>query len=176
MKKYTCFLFAFSLLLIANTVFSQGVIIPTGNTQSDFLKTYKLVLEKSNQDYRFSGNIDSLLFPKYGESSVYWAKTGTNKGSFIIADTVPVAYSSVTSNAYSVYSWQGAEHAAIQFKKALKPVAVFRSAIMHNNVSVSWESMYFKNTFDTYLYNDMYYFVNEHLSLTQPFSLPPLNC
>jgi len=163
MKKYTCFLFAFSLLLIANTVFSQGVIIPTGNTQSDFLKTYKLVLEKSNQDYRFSGNIDSLLFPKYGESSVYWAKTGTNKGSFIIADTVPVAYSSVTSNAYSVYSWQGAEHAAIQFKKALKPVAVFRSAIMHNNVSVSWESMYFKNTFDTYLYNDMYYFVNEHL-------------
>ncbi len=162
MKKHIRLLFILSAFFITKIVFSQGFIIPTDNSQSDFLKTYKLVLGKSNEDYRFSGNIDSLLFPKYGEYSVYWAKSGNDKGSFIVTDTIPAAYSSVTSVAYSAYNWQGAEHYSIQFKCIQKPVAVFRSAIKHNNVSVSWESMYFKNSFDTYLFNDMYSYVNEH--------------
>ncbi|NTW31831.1 MAG: hypothetical protein HGB12_04270, partial [Bacteroidetes bacterium] len=161
MKKNICSFLLLSALFIAKTVFSQGVIIPSGNSQNDFLKTYKLVLEKSDQDFRFRGNIDSLLFPKYGEYSVYWAKSGNDKGSFILADTIPAAYSSVTSVPYSAYNWQDAEHYSIQFKKAQKPVAIFRSAIKQNDVSVSWESMYFKNTLDTYLFDNMYYFVNE---------------
>ncbi|MFA5781499.1 MAG: hypothetical protein WC868_04440 [Bacteroidales bacterium] len=162
MKKHIRLLFMLSAFFITRIVFSQGFIIPTDNSQSDFLKAYKLVLGKSNEDYRFSGNIDSLLFPKYGEYSVYWAKSGNDKGSFIVADTIPAAYSSVTSVAYSAYNWQGAEHYSIQFKRTQKPVAVFRSVIKHNNVGISWESMYFKNSFDTYLFNDMYSYVNEH--------------
>ncbi|MEI6764975.1 MAG: hypothetical protein WCM76_04990 [Bacteroidota bacterium] len=150
------------LFLLSSSVFSQGVIIPTNNSQADFLKAYKLVLQKSEADYRFSGNVDSLLFPKFGEYSVYWATAGTNRGSFILPEQIPQDYNSVTATNYPNYTWSGADHYSLQFKSWQQPVALFQSSIKQNNLSISWESMYFKNSFDTYLFSNMYYPVDEH--------------
>jgi len=147
---------------MTNAAFPQGVIIPTGNTQADFLKAYKLVFEKCDQDFRMAGNMDSLLFPKFGEFSVYWADAGADKGSFVLPQALPAGYASVTANSYTAYNWQAGDHYALQFKRGQKPIALFRSSILQNNLSISWESMYFKNSFDTYLYDNMYYYVDEH--------------
>ena len=152
------------------SLFSQGFISPTSSSQSDFLKTYKLALLKSNEDFRFSGNIDSLLFPKYGEFSVYWAKTGTNKGAFVFPEGVPTAYNSISATSYNSYNWQSEQHYALQFKKNSKSVAVFKSSILFNQSSVSWEALYFKKTFDSYLFNDMYFFTDEQQLLSQGLS------
>lgn len=154
------------LLLMVMTcnqrIYSQGVVIPSNSSQTDFLKTYKLVLNNADKNFRLNNGADSLLFPQDGEYSLYWAKTGADRGSFVLADTVPVIYSSVSSTPYSVYNWQTAEHDAIQFKRASKPVAIFQSLIKQNNISISWESLYFRNMFDSWLFNDMYSFVNEN--------------
>ncbi len=139
-----------------------GVIIPTGESQADFTNAYKLMLYKSHVDYRFtSGTIDTVLFPKFGEFSIYWARSGDNKGSFIMPDAMPSSYSSVTHSSYDTYDWAGADHYSIQYKSSRQRVAIFLSDILMNNRSVSWEGMYFKNTFDSYLYNNIHYFINE---------------
>src|SRR5206468_60243 len=114
------------VITLSGKIYSQGVVIPTNSTQTDFLKAYKLVLGNSDMNFRLNDGADSLLFPQGGEYSVYWAKNGTDRGSFILADTVPRIYSSVTSNPYSIYNWQTAEHDAIAFKRASKPVAIFQ--------------------------------------------------
>lgn len=152
------------------SIYSQGFVSPTSSSQADFLKTYKLALLKSNADFRFSGNIDSVLFPKYGEFSVYWAKTGTNKGAFIFPEGVPTAYNSISATSYNRYDWQSEQHYALQFKKSHKSIAVFKSSIFFNQSSVSWEAQYFKKTFDSYLFNDMYFFTDEQQLLSQGLS------
>ncbi len=162
MNKINYAFLVLCFVCFSNMLFSQGVIVPTNNTQTDFLKAYKLVLAKSDLDYRITGNIDSLLFPKFGEFSVYWAGSGSNKGSFILPEAVPTEFSSVTANNYAAYNWQSTDHYALQFKRNPKSVALFKSSITQNNLSISWESMYFKNSFDTYLYDNMYYYVDEH--------------
>ncbi len=150
------------LVILVKTSLSGGVIIPTDSTQNDFLKTYKLVFNKSYVDYRFTNStLDSILFPKYGEESIYWSISGANQGSFIIPDVVPSAYSSISSTPYTTYDWQGADHYSIQYKKHPQRIAVFRSNIKKNNNTVSWESIYFKNLFDSYIYNNTYYFISE---------------
>ena len=76
-----------SFLLCQSNVFAVGSIIPTNSNQKDFLKAYKLILYKSYADYRFtSTKIDSSLFPKFGEFSVYWVNSGINKGSFVLPE------------------------------------------------------------------------------------------
>lgn len=168
MKKYFTFLSAFMLFSIS--LFSQGVIIPTSTTQADFLKTYKLALSLSDNDYRFSGNgSDSLLFPYYGEYSLYWVKSGSEKGSFVSPQQNPTGFSTVTNSTYSNYNWQSAQHYALQFRKDRESVAIFQSSILQNNTSVNWEALYFKKTFDSYLYSDMYYFINENQLSTSFF-------
>lgn len=158
--KYILLIACFTVL--TNSVSSQGVLIPTDSSQADFLKAYKLVLEKSDKDYHLTGTVDSILFPKYGEFSVYWAGTGADKGNFVLPESVPLPYSSVTAtNYFSPYNWAGSNHYSLQFKRSQKPIALFKSSILRNNLTITWASLYFKNAFDTYLYDDMYYFVNE---------------
>jgi len=151
-------LFAFSISLS----FSNGVIIPSDSSQNDFLKTYKLILDRSHVDLRFTNStMDTVLFPRYGEYSIYWKKSGSDQGSFFMPDVVPSNYSSVTKTPYSNCNWQLGDYYSIQFKRHYRRVAIFRSSIKKNNNPVSWESIYFKNTFDSYLWGNIQYFVDE---------------
>ena len=122
-KSLLTILFFFTITLS----YSNGVIIPSDSSQNDFLKTYKLVLERSHSDYRFTNSsMDTLLFPRYGEFSVYWNKSGTNQGKFILPDVVPSNYSAVSNTPYSNYSLDLNDSYSIQFKRHSKRVAVFR--------------------------------------------------
>ncbi len=162
-KNLAILLLTISIFLLnQNNIFAVGSIIPTNTNQKDFLKAYKLILYKSYADYRFtSTKIDSSLFPKFGEFSVYWINSGANKGSFVLPEVVPSNYSSVTNTEYQSYNWKNDNHYSIQFKHSTKRVAIFKSKIKYNNNTVSWGAIYFKNMFDSYLYDNMYYFVDE---------------
>lgn len=140
----------------------DGRIIPSDSSQEDFLKTYKLLLYKSYANYRFTGShLDKDLFPEYGEFSIYWANSGANAGSFIMPETIHSSYSSVSSLQYSDYDWSDEEHYSLQYRKSTKNVAIFKSSITSSAKSVSWEAIYFKNMFDSYLYGDVYYYLDE---------------
>ncbi|MGA2296673.1 MAG: hypothetical protein ABSG15_03895, partial [FCB group bacterium] len=161
-RLYIIFVFFLFLTFNTHTSFSVVSIIPTDTTQSDIFNAYKFALYSSYVDYRLTGaSVDSVLFPKYGEFSVYLAKTGANKGCFIFPDAVPSSYSTVSNSQVNSYDWQSSEHYSIQFKLNTRNIAIFRSKILMNNKTVSWESIYFKNLFDTYFYNNMYYYTNE---------------
>ncbi len=150
------------ILLAAVTAESKVTVIPTGQSQEDFLKAYKYAMYTAYVDYRFTNStMDSVLFPKFGEFSVYWAKTGSNRGSFIIPDIKSSGYASVTSNETDSYDWKSAEHYSLQFKIASNRIAIFRSKIKKNNNTVSWEAIYFKTLFDTYLFDNTYCYVDE---------------
>jgi hypothetical protein len=141
---------------------AQGVLIPTDGGQKDFLKAYKFVLNQSTNDYRFtSSTLDTALFPRWGEYSVYWAQTGPNRGSFVYPDAMPSAYASVTSAKYAGYDWRAEQHAAISFKAYAKAVAVLRSDIRRNNNTVSWEAVYFRNLFESFLLPGISYTIGE---------------
>ena len=156
-KIFALVLLVFLASVITRLCLAGGVIIPTDRSQDDFTNAYKLMLYKSNYDYRFtSSTIDTVLFPKFGEFSIYWAKSGTNKGSFIMPDKMPSSYSSVTSSPYDTYNWAGSDHYSIQYKPNSKRIAIFRSKIKQNNNTVSWGAVYFKNMFDSYLYDNIY--------------------
>ena len=141
---------------------SQGVIVPTDSTQADVLKAYAFVLNQSNVDYRFTNaTMDTLLFPKWGEQSVYWVKSGPRRGSFVYPDALPGGTSSITAKPYSVYDWKADEHYAISFKAYAKTVAVFRSDVKSNGASASWEGVYFKNLIESYLQSGISYSIGE---------------
>jgi len=157
------------LSLICSNIFleqalrcQQGQIIQTDQNQKDFLKAYKSVFDLSDQDYRKTGTtMDKVIFPAFGEYSVYWISSGINQGNFLIPDTLPSTFSSVICNPYTNYDWKSADHRSIQFKNTEKKIAVFRSKIESDGYSISWESQYFKNLFETFLYKSMFYFINE---------------
>ena len=150
------------VLLLASASIQAGTIIPTDQSQQDFLKVYKLVLNSSNVDYRFTGNtLDSLLFPKWGEYSVYWVKNGQDKGSFVLPDAIPANYSGVSKKDYGIYDWRSAGHLSVQYKLNNFRIGIYRSNLMFNGSTVSWEYMYFKNLFDSYLFDNTYYVINE---------------
>jgi hypothetical protein len=140
----------------------QGFLVSTDQTQKDFLKAYKLAFDLSDNDYRgISSTMDTILFRKFGEHSIYWVCSGSNQGSFIIPDTLPSRFSSATAVSYANYNWKNFEHKAIQFKITPKKIAVFRSKLETEGYSISWEAQYFNNMFETFLYKNIYYFVNE---------------
>ncbi|MDQ1264994.1 MAG: hypothetical protein QG635_144, partial [Bacteroidota bacterium] len=163
-KSFYTHLLSITMLLLTSfgSTYAGGAIIPTGSGQADFLKAYKLIFNNSNNAYRFtSSTIDTLLFPKWGEYSIYWAKTGSNRGSFIIPDAVPSSYSSVSNTPYTNYDKNGASHYSIQFRSNAERIAIFRSGITRENKSVSWEALYFKSMFDSYLFDNIYYYIDE---------------
>ncbi|MGE5480512.1 MAG: hypothetical protein ACM3U1_08825 [Chloroflexota bacterium] len=151
-----------NLFFIPCLLLSQVSVIPTDSTQKDFLRAYRLAALESDQDYRFTGaNYDKTLFPEFSESSVYWVSSGENRGAFVVAAAVRSDYSSITSNPASNYDWRAASHLSIQFKNYAKRVAIFSSSVALNNNTVSWEAIYFKNSFDSYLADNISYYVDE---------------
>jgi hypothetical protein len=117
-----------------------------------------MVLEQSDQHYRStSGSMDKNNYADYGEYSILW----NSSGSFIYPDAIPANYSTVTSTAYATYSWNTGNHLAVHFNRTARKIAIFRSSCKIDESSVSWEASYFKNLFDTYLFSDIYYFVDE---------------
>ncbi len=150
------------ILIFSTAKLYPGIIIPTDQSQQDFLKAYKLVLYSSYADYRFTNSyLDTTLFPKWGEYSVYWIMNGPNKGSFVIPERLNSSFSSVTKSDYNIYSWKNTEHLSVQYKIDRFRIAIFTSNLQKNGNSVSWEYLYFKNLFDSYLYNNTYYTLNE---------------
>ncbi len=141
--------------------YGGGIIVPSDSSQADFTKTYKMVFYEAIVNYRFSNSTqDENLFPAYGEHTPYWIMDGANGGSFVLPDKIHPSFKSVTHSDYGSYNWQNKDHYAIQFKNSSWRVAILRSNIKHNNKTVNWEAIYFKNMFDTYLYNS-YHFVDE---------------
>ncbi len=165
MKSVTVLSVLFALLLIflkGADAAAQGVIIPTDERQTDMLRAYKFVLNQASADYRFtSATIDTVLFPRWGEYSVYWAASGPHRGSFIYPDAIPSAYSSVQSVKYDGYDFRNADHLALTFKAYAKTIAIFKSALQRNNGSVSWEAVYFQNLVESNLLGGISYPINE---------------
>lgn len=157
-----CTLLVIFVILTAGQALTKVSIIPADDTQADFLKAYKYALYKSNLDYRFTNTtMDSVLFPKYGEFSPYWAASGPNRGAFVSPDITEPEYAAVTRSEQDNYNWDAVNHYSIQFKSTPKKIAIFKSSIRINGASVSWEAPYFKNLFDTYLFDNIYYYINE---------------
>lgn len=153
-----CLFFALSVQLQAQ----QGSLISTGTDQKQLLQAYRLVLEKSSDDYRDGTAVwDNELFPGYGEHSIYWIIDGSNAGKFVYPGEIPEAYPFVIRSAYSHYSIAGQNQHTVQFKKHPKRVAIFKSQYKANETTLSWEAMYFEQLFSEHLMDDVYYTVNE---------------
>ncbi|MBN1446720.1 MAG: T9SS type A sorting domain-containing protein [Bacteroidetes bacterium] len=170
MTCFSCFRHATFLCMLiislqcafAPSAFSQGVVIPTDTTQGDFLRAYQFAFSRASTDYRFtSSTMDATLFPKWGEYSVYWVKSGPRRGTFVYPDEMPSGYSSVTTEPYSKYNWRAEDHLALSFKAYSQTVAIFRSRIRSGGVSASWEAVYFRNLFDSFFYPGISYHVDE---------------
>ena len=159
-----CLLFVLPVFIQAQ----QGFLISTGNDQKQLLKAYRLVLEKSSDDYRDgSATWDNELFPGYGEHSVYWITSGANEGKFVYPGELPGDYQHLAGNLYSHYNFASQNQTSVQFKKHPKRIAVFKSKYKANEVTISWESMYFERLFSEYLMDDIFYTVNEDSLVNQ---------
>jgi hypothetical protein len=140
----------------------QGFLISTGNDQHQLLKAYRLVLEKSSEDYRDgTATWDNELFPGFGEHSVYWITSGSQEGKFVYPGELPQEYGHLAGSVYSHFNLTGQKQVSVQFKKHPRRIAVFKSKFKANNSTLSWESMYFERLFSEYLMDDVLYTVNE---------------
>jgi hypothetical protein len=154
-----------SILLITfqqKTQAQQGHIIPTGTPQGKFTKAYKLVLEASDEHYRSTGtSMDKVLFPDYGEYSIYWIGSGEHKGSFVFPDEIPQEFQYVKSSTYQNYNWQNNPHFSIDFQKQPNKVAIFKSAYKADSITISWQALQFIKLFESYLPEDICYIIDE---------------
>ncbi|MGC8749078.1 MAG: hypothetical protein ACP5RR_09430 [Candidatus Kapaibacteriota bacterium] len=160
MKKFLLLLF----FLVGSSIgaFSKVSVIPTDSAQNDFLRAYKFALQYSHVDYRFTNaTMDSLLFPKFGEYSIYWIAEGEGTGSFVYPDVLPKDFSNLTKFEYPQYEWRNSQHFSLQIKLNSQLVCIFQSEMKQNNATVTWASFYYKNLFDLTFYDNMYYFANE---------------
>ena len=168
MKKILLsFSFAFSF---SSFLFSQpGLILPTGTSQTDFIKAYKAALSVSDMGYHGT-DVDPQMFAAYGEHSVYWVTSGGNKGNFIVPVPLPEAYASVTHSTYGTYDWKASDHRSVQFNAQTDRIAVFRSSLKANDNTITWEAVYFNNLFETYLFPDAVQVVDEQKLMEQGLS------
>jgi hypothetical protein len=159
------FLLIISILLISSqnkAQAQQGHIIPTGTQQGKFTKAYKLVLQASDEHYRSTGtSMDKVLFPDYGEHSIYWIGGGEQQGNFVFPDEIPQEFQYVKSTVYQNYNWQNNPHFSINFQKQQKKVAIFKSAFKADSISISWQALQFIKLFESYLPEDIFYLVDE---------------
>lgn len=152
----------FFLLFVSFKLFAIDCIVPTDSSQKDFLRAYKFAIQYSYVDYRFiNSTMDSVLFPKFGEYSIYWIAEGENRGAFVYPDAIPRDYSGITYSTFDKYQWRNIEHFSLQFKHNTQLVCIFQSSFKQNNSTVSWASFYFKNLLDLNFYDNIYYFANE---------------
>jgi hypothetical protein len=167
MKKLLLSLVCFYFFSLS---YSQpGVIIPTGSSQTDFMKACKAVLATADKGYHET-DADPSLCTAYGEHSVYWITSGGNKAGFVVPVTLPDEYSSVIRNAYGSYDWKSCQHRSVQFDAHTDRIVVFRSSIEANDNTISWEAVYFRNLFDTYLFPDAVKVVDEKQLMEQGLS------
>lgn len=146
----------------------QGFLISTGNDQSQLLKAYRLVLEKSSDDYRDGTAVwDNELFPGFGEHSVYWISSGPDAGKFVYPGELPDYYQQLAGTAYNHYNPASQSQTSVQFKKHPRRIAIFKSKYKANETSLSWEAIYFEQLFGEHLMDGVHYLVNEDsLTLT----------
>ena len=163
------YLVAFILFVLPQVVKAQqGFLISTSNDQKQLLKAYRLVLERSSEDFRDgSAAWDNEIFPGYGEHSVYWITSGTNKGKFVYPGSLPQEYTHLAGIPYSQYNFAAQNQTSVQFKKHPKRIAIFKSKYKANGVTLSWESMYFERLFSEFLMDDIFYVVNEDTLVTK---------
>ncbi len=158
MKKSILLSVVLGLFTGLNQVQSQGVFIPLDSNQSDFLNSYKFIFESANNDYRSTNTtMDTVLFPRYGEHSLYWIASGSQKSKILYSDSLPTNYSKLSHSPYAGYQWQNEQHYSIQTKYNAKTIGILRSNLIKNGNSVSWEAPYFKNMISSYLQNISYY-------------------
>lgn len=155
---------ALALVFSSIAVYAQsGSLIPTGSDQQNFTASYKMALEASDDHYRStSSEMDSMLFPKFGEFSVYRILEGDKKGSFVFPDVMPQKYETLASSTYQDYEWKNINHLSVQFKREPNTIAIFKSNMKVDDHSASWEATYFKDLFETYLFGDIYTYINEN--------------
>jgi len=159
MKKTSKTLLAILLVVLCRGAMAQGYLVPTDVSQQNFLPVFNFVLNSANLDFRTtSDKLDKTLFPIYGERSVYW---DTHTGGFVYGDTIPMAYSFVSSNPYTAYDWKSKSLQSIQFKAEKDTVVIFGSKETINGTSITWESIYFKNIFESFLTEAPYSIVDE---------------
>ncbi len=152
------------ILLIATLQFTASAqvnIIPCGQSQADFLNACKMVFEYASENYT-DKLIQSGLFPQNSEYSIYWAKSGQYAGGFILNEDISDDYASVTSVQQSGYDLFGGEHYAVNYQHDTSNIAIFRSSLIANNTTISWQYSYFANVFNSYLLNDMYFITDEN--------------
>jgi len=151
-------------LFVLQKAFAVVSIIPTDTNQKDILRAYRFALQYSYVDYRLTNNaMDSTLFPKFGEYSIYWIASGENRGAFVYPDAVPKDFSSMSYITKESYDWKNSPHFSLQFKHNPQVVCIFQSLLKQNNSTVSWASFYYKNLFDINFYDNMYYFASEKI-------------
>jgi len=144
MKKTVLLSFVFGLFTGISQVHSQGVLLPLDSNQSDFLNSYKFIFESAHNDYRSTNTtMDTVLFPRYGEYSLYWIASGSQKSKVIFPDTLPTKYAALSKSPYTSYKWQSEQHYSLQAKYNTKTIGILRSNLIKNGNSVSWEAPYF---------------------------------
>lgn len=155
-KQFTQLCFAAVIVFFSLLASSKGlgVIVPMDSTQAEFTVAIKNIMNYSSSDYRYGdSHLDSLLFPKYGDETLYWILTGENRGSIL----VPERFNYGTRAEYTSFDWQNHDLLALQMKFNSRLFTILRTSIEHNENTASWESLYFKNMFDSYLYDWIYY-------------------
>jgi len=159
-------------VLMGNLVLAQSInLVPTNSSQTDFLNAYKLAFKSANNDYHSTNtDFDANLFPLWGEHSVYWVKSGTNQGAFVLPDQIPGEYSSVSKSSLNNYDWQVNEHYSLQFKANSKSIAIFESEFLDGNFSVNWQSTYFQSIITNYLVPGSFYVCGENNIVSNGFA------
>ena len=119
-------------------------------------------MEASDEHYRSTGtSIDKVLFPDYGEHSIYWIGGGEQQGNFVFPDEIPQEFQYVITSAYQNYNWQNNPHFSINFQKHPKKVAIYKSAFMADSITISWQALQFIKLFESYLPEDIFYIIDE---------------
>ncbi len=164
LRKYRLYAIVASIIFYVSISVNaqQGYLISTNADQKQVLKAYRLILEKSANDFHDgSASWDHELFPSYGEHSVYWITTGAQKGKFVFPGSLPEEYQALTGSVYTHFNISNQNQSSIQFKKHPNRIAIFKSKYRSEGVSLTWESIYFERLFSEYLMDDVFYTVNE---------------
>jgi hypothetical protein len=170
-KLYTIIAMSIGLRLAALRVSAIGYVVPTDTNKVELMKAYKMALYEATYDYRFGPqNIDTTIYPLWGEYSVLWGASGANKGCFINPEIIPGEFTAITKTQYDEpLDWQAnnttrfnisKQQAGSHFEaRSSKTTARFRGNIC------------FSKMFLTHIcYNNIYYLLNEIEIDTMPIN------